>query len=78
MYRPMYIKFSIATHYGLDGPGIKSWGGGGRFSIPFHPDPRVPVQWVLGHSPPPSSNDVKERVMLYLYSSSVPLRHAIE
>jgi hypothetical protein len=76
----------IATRYGLDGPGIESrWGA--RFSVPFQTGPGAhpaPIQWVTGTlpggksagpwrwPPTPSSDEVKERVELYLYSSSGP------
>jgi len=74
---------SIATHYRLDGLGIKSqWG---RFSAPVWTGPGVHpasctigtrsflVVKQLGHCvdhPPLSSARVKERVELYIYSSS--------
>ena len=73
---------SIATRYGLDGPGIESrWGRG--FPHPSRPALRPtqpPIQWVPGLSrevkqpgrgvnhPPPSSAEVKERVEPCLYS----------
>ena len=65
----------IATHHGLDGPGIESqW----DFLHPSRPalgPTQPPIQWVPGLSqgvkrPSPSSAEVKERVQLYLYSSS--------
>jgi len=77
---------SIATCYGLDGPGIEyQWG---RYFPhlsspalgPIHP----PIELVPGLSPgvkrpgrgvyykPPSSAEVKERVEIYLYSTSGP------
>ena len=74
----------IANGYGLDGPGIESrWGR--DFPHPSRPalkPTQPPVQWVPGLSqgvkrpgrsadhPPPSSAEVKERVELYLYSTS--------
>ena len=77
----------IATHNGLDGPGIKS-----RWGRDF-PHPSRPALWftqppIHGHQvsfpgvkrlgcdvdhPPPSRVEVKERVELYLYSPSGPL-----
>jgi len=73
-----------ATRYGLDGPGIESrWGA--RFSAPVKTGPgaqRVSFTMGTGSSsgvkrpvrgvdhPPPSSDEVKERVELYLYSHS--------
>jgi len=76
----------IATHYGLNGPGIESrWGR--DFPHPSRPALRPkqpPIQWVpslssrvkrpgrgLDH-PHPYSAEVKERVKLYLYSPSGP------
>ena len=75
----------IATRYGLDGPGIESrWRR--DFPHPSRPalgPTQPPIQWVPGlfpgckttgawHSPPsPSSAEVKERVELYVYSTSV-------
>jgi len=73
---------SIATHYGLDSPGIISWL---EKDFPDSCSPELgptqpPVQRVLGHSPwvkwlghrvdhpHPSSAAVKERLKLYLYS----------
>ena len=67
----------IATHCGLNGPGI----------FPHPPRPSLgptqpPIRWVPGLSrgvkwpgrdvdhPPPSSAEVKERVQLYLYFPS--------
>ena len=74
-----------ATHYGLDGPGIESqWGT--RFSAPVQTDSgahpasyKIPCLFPgvkrpgfsLDH-PPPSSAEIKERVQVYLYSSSGP------
>ena len=77
----------IATPYGPDGPGIESrWGR--DFTHQSRPDlgpTQPPVQWVPGLSrggvkrpgrgvdyPPLSRVDVKERVELYLYSTSGP------
>jgi hypothetical protein len=73
---------SLATAYGLDGPGIESrWGR--DFPHLFRPALRPtqpPVKWVPGLSrgkvrpgrdadpSPPSSDEVKNRVELYLYS----------
>jgi hypothetical protein len=74
---------SIATRYGLDGPGIESrWGGGRDFlhlSRPAQWPTQPPIQWGVKqpeHSidhPPPSSVKVKETVGLYLFSLSGPL-----
>jgi hypothetical protein len=76
----------IATHYGLDGPGIESqWGA--RFSAPGQTDPRGhPASYTMGtgsfpgvkwlgrgvNHPPPSCAEVKERVEIYLHSPSGP------
>ena len=77
----------IATRYGLDGPRIRSrWGA--RFSSPVQTGPWCPPcllyngyrvfpgekaagawRWL----PTPSSAEVKERVQLYIYSTSGPL-----
>jgi hypothetical protein len=71
-----YISVGIATHYGLGGPGIESlW-------RPWSP-PRHLYDWyrvfyggkvaVARFWPPaPSSAEVKERMELYLYSTSGP------
>jgi len=73
---------SIATRYGLDGPGIESWLGV-RFSAPIQTGPGAyPASFTMGTGsflgvkqpgcgvdhPPPSSAKVKDRVQLYLYS----------
>ena len=71
---------SIATRYGLDGPGIESrWGA--RFSAPVQTGPGAqPASYAMGtgsflgvkrsgrgvNHPPPSSAEIKERVELYL------------
>ena len=76
----------IAIRYGLDGPGIESrWGS--RFSAPLQTGPGAhPVSYTVGTGsfpgvkrpgrgvdhPPQSSAEVKERVELYLYSTSGP------
>jgi hypothetical protein len=76
----------IATHYGLDGPGIESrWRA--RFAAPVQTGPgatQPSIQWEPGPSPgvkrsergvdhPPSSSaEVTETVELYLYSLSGP------
>jgi hypothetical protein len=71
---------SIATRYGLDGPGIESWLGR-DFPHPSRLDlgpTQTPIQWVPGsfqgvkrpghgvNHRRPSSAEVKERVELYL------------
>jgi hypothetical protein len=77
---------SIATCYELDGPGIESrWGA--RFSATVQTGPGVyPASCTMGTGsflgvkrqgrgvdhPPPSSDEVKERVELYLSSPSGP------
>jgi hypothetical protein len=76
----------IATHYGLDGPGIESRLGR-DFPHPSRPARRPtqpPIQWVPGRSMgksgrgvvltthPPSSTEVEGRVELYIYSPSGP------
>ena len=75
----------IATRYGLDGPEIESrW----RRDFPHQARPALgpaepPLQWVSvlsrgkvaevwGWQPTPSSFEVKERVELYVYSTSEP------
>jgi len=74
---------SIATRYGLDGPGIESWWGR-DFPHPSRPalgPTQPPIHWVPGlfgvkwlgcgiDNPPPSSTQVNERVELYLHSPS--------
>jgi hypothetical protein len=77
---------SIATHYGLDGPGIESQWGGEIFRTrperPWGHPATLGTRSSLGvkllgcgidHPPPPSIAEVKERVELYLYSPSGPL-----
>ena len=77
---------SIATRYGLDGPGIESrWGA--RFSAPVQTGPGAyPASYAMGtvsfpgvkrpgrgvDHPPPSSAEVEGRVELYIYP---PLDH---
>ena len=77
---------SVATRYGLDGPEIESrWGA--RLSAPVQTGRGTyPASYTMGtgsfrgvkrpgrgfNHPPPSSAEVKERVELYLNSSSVP------
>ena len=76
----------IATRYGLDGPGIE-FRCGARFSAPVQTDPGAhPASCTMGTGsflgvkrpgrgfdhPHPSSAEVKERVKLYRYSTSVP------
>jgi len=76
----------IATRYGLDYPGIEfRWGA--RFSAPVQMGPGSrPASYTMGTGsfpgvkrpglgvdhPPASSAEVKERVELYLYSTSGP------
>jgi hypothetical protein len=76
----------IATRYRLDGSGIESpWVA--RFSAPIQNGPGAhPASYTMGNGsfpgvkrpgrgvdhPPSSSADVKERVQLYLYSTSGP------
>ena len=57
--------FNIATCYGLNGPGIEPW---------WERDFLYPSRLILGvHKPStPSSNEIKEREELYLYSPSWP------
>ena len=78
--------WSIATRYGLDGPGTESrWGA--RFSAPVHTSPGAhPASYTTGtgsflgvkrpgrgiNHPPPPSAEVNERVELYFYSPSGP------
>jgi len=73
-----------ATRYGLDGPGIESpWGA--IFSTHVQTGPEAhPASYLMGTGPfpgvkrprrgvdhpPPSRVEVKERVELYLYSTS--------
>ena len=79
----------IATRYGLDGLGIECrWRRNFPHpSIPALGLSQPPIQWVPGLSPvvkrralrvapppTPSSSEIKERVELYLYSPSGPLR----
>jgi hypothetical protein len=82
----------IAIRYDLDDPGIEP-GGGGRnsphLSIPSQGPTLLPTKWGTGSfpelkrpgrsldQPHPSSAEVKERVQLYLYSTSVPSCHVI-
>ena len=77
---------SIATRYGLDGPGSNP--GGGEISAPVQTGPGTHpangsfpgVKWQgrgVNHSPPPSAR-VKERVEPYLNSTSVPSWQVIE
>ena len=77
---------SIATRYGLDGPGIESrWGA--RFSAPLQTSPGAyPASCTMGTGsfpgvkwpgrgddhPPPSKCRGQERVGLYLYTPSGP------
>jgi hypothetical protein len=72
----------ITTGYRLDGPGIESRWGWGRFSVPVQTGPGAHLgtgsfPWVKRQArgvdyPPPSSAEVKKRVQLYLYSLSGP------
>ena len=77
----------LATRYGQDGTGIESRWGGARFSPPVQTGPGGhPASYTVGTGsflrvkrpelgvdhPPPSSAEVKERVELYLFSSSGP------
>jgi hypothetical protein len=74
---------TIATRYGLDGPGIESrWWRDfphpSRLALRFM---QPPIRWIrVNHwgkavgawrLAPPSSADVKERVQLYIYAPSV-------
>jgi hypothetical protein len=71
----------IGTRYGLDGPGIDSWWGR-DFPHPSRPAtsytmgtgsfPEVKRPGRGVEHPPPSSDEGKERVRLYLYSLSGP------
>jgi hypothetical protein len=70
---------SIATRYGMDGPGIQTGPGAHPASYTMGIGSFKSVKWP-GHSvdhPPPSSAKVKERVELCLYSPSWPLRPAL-
>ena len=73
-----------ATRYGLDFPGIESWWRA-RFSVPVQTGPGAqPASYTMGTGsfrgvkrpgrgvdhPPPYSAKVKERVELYIYSTS--------
>ena len=74
----------VATRYGMDGPGIESqWGR--DFTHPSRPAlvlTQPPIQWVSGPSqgvkqprrgvdhPSPTTTEVKEKVELYIYSST--------
>jgi hypothetical protein len=76
----------IATHYGLDGPGIESrWGV--RFSAPVQTSPGAhPPSYTMRSGsfsglkrpgrgvvhPPPSSAEDQEKVEIYFYSPSGP------
>ena len=76
----------IATRYGLDGPGIESLLGQDfpRPSRPAMGTTQPPIKWVSGPfpggkvagtwrwPPTPSSDEVKERVEVYIYSPSGP------
>ena len=79
-------SIGIATRYVLDGPGIESRQGA-RFSAPVHNGPGAhPASYKMGNCSLPgvklpgrgivhlplSSADVKERIELYLYSTSEP------
>ena len=76
----------IATRYGPDGPGIETRVGA-RFSAPVQTGPGAhSASYTMGTGslpgvkrpgrgvdhPPPSRAEVKERVELYVYSSSGP------
>jgi len=75
----------IATCYGLDDPRFEPRWGGARSSAPVQPGPGAhPAPYTMGNEsfpgvkrpgrgvdhPPSSSAEVKERVELYLYSTS--------
>ena len=77
---------SVATRYGLDGPGIETRLGA-KLSAPIQTDPGAhSASYTIGTGsfrgikrqergvdhPPPSSAAVKERVELYIYSPSRP------
>ena len=78
---PQHGRDSVATRYGLGGPGIESrWGRDflhlSRLALR---NTQLPVQWVPSKAagawrwpPTPSSADVKGRVKLYLFSPSGP------
>ena len=83
IFRGRDSSVSIATRYGLGGPGIESrWGRDFPHpSIPALGPTQPPIQWVPGLFPghkaagawrwpptPQSSAEVKERVKLYFYS----------
>ena len=78
---------SIATRYGLDGPGIESRWVGARFSAPVQTGPGAhPASYTVGTGafpgvkwpgrgvdhPPPSSAEVEGRVALHICSPSGP------
>jgi hypothetical protein len=80
--------FGTETHYGLGGLGIESWWRV-RFSAPIQTGSGAyPASYIMGTGsflgvkwlgrgvdlPPPSRAEVKERLKLYLYSPSGPLR----
>ena len=82
----------IATRYGLDGPGIESRWGGLDFPHPSRTDPGAhTASYTVGTGsfpgvkrpgrgvdhPPQSGAEVKERVELYLYSTSGPSGNVI-
>ena len=86
IWRGRESTVSIATHYGLDGPGIKSRWGEIFYTHPDHPSGPLSllygghwvsfsgVKWLgcgVDHLPPFSA-EVKESVELYFYSLSEP------